>query len=60
MLKVATPREKLNQEEGQRVVRTLQGAWETARRIIKEAQEKKERDVNSYRRLVDFKPKDKV
>jgi len=37
MLKVVTLKEELNREEGQRVVRTLQEAWEIAYRIIKEA-----------------------
>ena len=45
----ATPREKLNREEAQEVVRTLQGAWKTARGIMRRAQEKKERDVNPHR-----------
>jgi transposase InsO family protein len=55
-----TPRERLNQEEAQKVVRTLQDAWETARTIMKQAQDKKRRDVDPHRREVDFKAKDKV
>jgi hypothetical protein len=38
----------------------MQEAWETACKIMKEAQDKKERDVNPHYRPIDFKPKDKV
>jgi transposase InsO family protein len=58
--KTTTPRERLNREEAQKVVRTLQEAWETARSIMSRAQEKKIRDVNPHRRQVDFQAKDKV
>ena len=48
MLATTLAREQLNRKKAQKVVRTLQGAWETARSIISRAQEKKERDINSY------------
>ena len=35
-------------------------AWEVAKSYIKQAQEKKERDVNKHRRPVDFDVEDKV
>jgi hypothetical protein len=38
----------------------MHDAWETAKGIMKKAQEKKERDVNRHRRDVDFDVKDKV
>ena len=56
----STPREQLNQQEAQEVVRTLQQAWETARTIMKQAQDKKRRDVDPHRRQVDFQVGDKV
>jgi hypothetical protein len=34
--------------------------WGVAKSHITLAQQKKERDVNKYRRLVDFKPRDNV
>jgi transposase InsO family protein len=55
-----TPRERLNQQEAQEVVKTLQQAWETARTIMKQAQDKKRRDVDPHRRQPDFKVEDKV
>jgi transposase InsO family protein len=55
-----TARERLSQEEAQEVVRTLQSAWETARTIMKQAQDKKRRDVDPHRRKIDFKIGDKV
>ena len=38
----------------------MHDAWEVAKGYIKQAQEKKERDVNKHRRLVDFDIEDKV
>ena len=55
-----TVRERLSYDEAQRTVRTLQEAWETARTIMKKAQDKKEKDTNPHRRVVDFKEGDKV
>ena len=56
----ATVRERLNQEEAQALAKRMHDAWETARSIMKQAQEKKERDVNCHRREVDFQVDDKV
>jgi hypothetical protein len=56
----ATPKEKLNQEEAKKVVKKLQEAWETARTIMKEAQDKKRRDIDPHRREVDFNVGDRV
>jgi transposase InsO family protein len=55
-----TVRERLSYDEAQRTVRTLQEAWETARTIMKRSQDKKERDANLHRRVVDFEVGDKV
>ncbi len=60
MPKTSTARERLNRQEAQEVVKTLQDAWETARTIMKQAQDKKQRDVDPHRRVPDFKVKDKV
>jgi hypothetical protein len=60
MPETASAKEQLNREEAQEVLRTLQGAWETARSFINRAQEKKERDINPYRRTLDFEVGDKV
>jgi len=38
----------------------MHDAWEVAKSYIKQAQEKKERDVNKHRRPVDFDVEDKV
>jgi RNase H-like domain found in reverse transcriptase/Reverse transcriptase (RNA-dependent DNA polymerase)/Integrase zinc binding domain/Integrase core domain/Retroviral aspartyl protease len=56
----ATAREKLSQEEAQAMARRMHDAWERARTIMKESQQKKERDVNPHRREPDFQPGDKV
>jgi hypothetical protein len=56
----ATAREKLSQEEAQAIARRMHDAWERARTIMKESQQKKERDVNPHRREPDFQPGDKV
>ena len=42
------------------MVYTLQEAWERARTIIKQAQNKKRRDIDPHRRPPDFQVKDKV
>jgi hypothetical protein len=60
MPKTNTAKEYLNKQEAQEVVKTLQDAWETARTIMKQAQDKKRRDVDPYRKVLDFKVKDKV
>jgi hypothetical protein len=60
MPKTSTARERLNRQEAQEVVKTLQDAWETACTIMKQVQDKKQRDVDPYRRIPDFKVKDKV
>ena len=56
----ATVRERLNQEEAQSLAKSMHQAWETAKAIMKKAQEKKERDANQHRRRVDFQVGDKV
>jgi len=45
----ATVRERLNQEEAQALAKSMHHAWATAKTIIKQAQEKKEQDVNRHR-----------
>jgi transposase InsO family protein len=56
----ATVRERLNREEAQALAKSMHHAWETAKTIMKQAQEKKEQDVNRHRREVDFQVGDKV
>jgi hypothetical protein len=56
----ATVKERLNREEAQGMVRRIHKALDTARAIMKKAQEKKEKDVNPHRREPDFAPGDKV
>jgi len=56
----ATVRERLNQEEAQALAKSMHHAWETAKEVMKQAQEKKEQDVNRHRREVDFQVGDKV
>ena len=56
----ATVRERLNQDEAQELAKRMHDAWETARTIMKQSQDKKERDVNRHRREVDFQVGDKV
>lgn len=58
--RTTTPREKLNREEAQRIVRTLQEVWERARTFMSRAQEKKQKDVDPHRRQVDFQVGDRV
>jgi hypothetical protein len=55
-----TARELLNWDQATEFARRMHDAWETAKGIMKKAQEKKERDVNRHRRDVDFDVKDKV
>jgi hypothetical protein len=56
----ATVKERLSREEAQGMVRRIHKALDTARTIMKKAQEKKEKDVNPHRREPDFAPGDKV
>lgn len=56
----ATVKERLSREEAQGMVRRIHNALDTARIIMKKAQEKKEKDVNPHRREPDFAPGDKV
>ena len=56
----ATVHERLNQEEAQALAKSMHNAQETARSIMKQAQEKKEQDVNCYCQEVDFQVDDKV
>jgi hypothetical protein len=56
----ATVRERLSYDEAQGFARTMHEAWETARAIMKKAQEKNERDTNRDRRQIDFGEGDKV
>lgn len=58
--KTSTARERLNRQEAQEVVKTLQDTWETARTIMKQAQDKKQHDIDPHCRVPDFKVKDKV
>lgn len=53
-------KERLNREEAQQVVKTIQDYTETARKIAGMAQERMERAVNQHRRIPDFGPGDKV
>ena len=56
----ATIYKRLNQEEAQALAKSMHNAQETARLIMKQAQEKKEQDVNRYYQEVDFQVDDKV
>lgn len=58
--KPATVREKLSQEQAQEYARRMHDAWDVAKSCIKQAQDKKERDVNKHRKPVDFDIEDKV
>ena len=53
-------REQLNQDEAVAFAKRMHDAWDTAKRCITLAQQKKEQDVNKHRRPVDFEPKDLV
>ena len=53
-------REKLNKDQAIAFAKRMHDAWETAKRCITSAQQKKERDVNKHRRPVDFEPEDLV
>ena len=52
--------EQLNQDQAMAFAKRMHDAWDTAKRCITLAQQKKERDVNKYRRPVDFEPEDLV
>jgi transposase InsO family protein len=53
-------KERLNRDDARALATRMHDAWETAKRMLKKAQEKKERDVNKHRRPVDFSVKDHV
>ena len=57
---LATACKRLNQGEAQALAKSMYYAQETAKTIMKKAQEKKEQDVNRYRQEVDFQVGDKV
>ena len=52
--------EQLNQDQAIAFAKCIYDAWDTAKRCITLAQQKKERDVNKYQRPVDFEPEDLV
>ena len=56
----ANAREQLNQDQAMAFAKRMHDAWDTAKRCITLAQQKKERDVNKYQRPVDFEPEDLV
>ena len=49
-----TAKERLNRHEAREMATRMHGAWERAKQIFQKAQEKKQSDVNRYRRPVDF------
>ena len=52
--------EQLNQDQAMAFTKCIHDTWDMAKRCITLAQQKKERDVNKYRRPVDFEPEDLV
>jgi hypothetical protein len=58
--KPETARQELAQGEAKDLIQKMEQAWEWVRDNLREAQEKKQRDVNPHRREPDFKPGDKV
>ena len=58
--KASTVPEQLSQEKARQFAIRMQEALEKGKEFIKKAQEKKEKDINKYRRLIDFQVKDKV
>ena len=59
-LATTTVTEKLGQEKARAIVTCIQEAIGVAQGHIRKAQEKKEKDINAYRREVDFRVEDKV
>ncbi|KAF4625297.1 hypothetical protein G7Y89_g12871 [Cudoniella acicularis] len=56
----ATVQERLCQDKAQDVAKRIKAAIDKGKKLMAKAQEKKARDVNAHRRLVDFSVRDKV
>ena len=58
--KPSSAQERLSHQEAQAMAKRMHDAWQTARAIMQEQQDKKRRDVDPHRREVDFEPGDLV